>query len=215
MGFVVPAKAGTQRLSSNDTGPPPSRGRQFCASEQHRVWASLSDAGSLPATGIGFTLILFLDFDGVLHPDPCYQTKRLFENAPRLAAVLDPFAEVCVVLSTSWRTGKTLDAMVAPLPQPLRERVIGVTPLASAFSPPPHLMPYRRHAECVQWMRTNGQDDRDWIALDDRASWFSPACEFLIVCDSQAGFNEEAAGRLRSSLTIARQRMLRRIDSIL
>lgn len=160
-------------------------------------------------------MILFLDFDGVLHPDPCCQTNRLFENAPRLAAVLDPFAEVCVVLSTSWRTTKSIDAMVAPLPPPLRERVVGVTPFASAFSPPPHLLPYRRHAECVQWLIENRQDDRDWIALDDRPSWFSPACEYLIVCNSQAGFNDEAAGRLRSSLTIARQRMLRRIDSIL
>ena len=160
-------------------------------------------------------MILFLDFDGVLHPDPCYDAGRLFENVPRLAAVLDMFAEVCVVLSTSWRTTRTLDVMVAPLPATLRERVVGVTPFASAFSPPPHLVPYRRHAECVQWMIDNGQTDRDWIALDDRSSWFSPACEYLIVCDSQAGFNDEAAGRLRSSLTIARQRMLRRMDSIL
>ena len=161
------------------------------------------------------TVILFLDFDGVLHADPCYHTERLFENAPRLAAVLEHFAEVCVVLSTSWRTGKSLEAMVAPLPPSLRERVVGVTPFASDFSPPPHLLPYRRHAECVQWMMDNGQVDRDWIALDDRASWFSPACDFLILCDSQAGFNEEAASRLRSALTIARQRMLRRVDAIL
>jgi hypothetical protein len=158
-------------------------------------------------------VILFLDYDGVLHPDPCYDTRRLFEHAPRLAAVIAPFPEVCVVLSTSWRTARAMDAVLAPLPAGLRERVIGATPFASAFSPPPHLLPYRRHAECVQWMIENRQADRDWIALDDRTSWFSPACEYLIACDSQAGFNDEAAGRLRAFLTIARQRMLRRVDS--
>lgn len=160
-------------------------------------------------------MILFLDFDGVLHPDPCYDTRRLFEHAPRLTGVLHDFAEVCVVLSTSWRTSKSLAALTAPLPPALRERVIGVTPLFSSFAPPPHLMPYRRQAECAQWLHVSAQTQRDWIALDDRPSWFSPACEHLIACDSQAGFDDEAMGRLRSSLQLARQRMLRKLDASL
>jgi hypothetical protein len=160
-------------------------------------------------------VILFLDFDGVLHPDPCYDTRRLFEHAPRLVDVLNEFGEVCVVLSTSWRSTKSLDALTAPLPAGLCERVIGATPLFSSFAPPPHLMPYRRQAECAQWLHVNGQTQRDWIALDDRPSWFSPACEHLIACDSQAGFDQEAAGRLRSAFVLARQRMLRKLDAAL
>lgn len=160
-------------------------------------------------------MILFLDFDGVLHPDPCFDTGRLFEHAALLVKALADFGEVCVVLSTSWRTSKSLEALTEPLPAELQVRVIGTTPLFSTFSPPPHLVPYRRQAECAQWLHVNGQIQRDWIALDDRPSWFSPACEHLIVCDSRSGFNEEAAGRLRSALQLARERMLRRIDALL
>ena len=58
-------------------------------------------------------MILFLDFDGVLHPDPCFEEARLFENAPRLSAALAPYPEVAVVLSTSWRTQRTLAQLVA------------------------------------------------------------------------------------------------------
>ncbi len=160
-------------------------------------------------------MILFLDFDGVLHPDPCYDSGQLFVHAPYLAATLEPFAEVSVVLSTSWRTSKPLDTLIAPLPESLRERVVGVTPEASNFRPPPPLMPYRRHAECVQWLTQNRQADQDWIAIDDRESWFMPGCENLIVCNSQVGFDGTAACRLHSVLSLARERMLRGMNPFL
>ncbi len=160
-------------------------------------------------------VILFLDFDGVLHPDPCYDTDQLFVHAPYLAATLEPFAEVSVVLSTSWRTSKPLDALIAPLPESLRERVVDITPDASSFRPPPHLLPYRRHAECMHWLETNRQLDQGWIAIDDRESWFAPECENLIVCNSQTGFDGTAACRLHAMLSLARERMLRGMDSFL
>jgi histidinol phosphatase-like enzyme len=60
------------------------------------------------------TMILFLDFDGVLHEDPCFDEARLFECAPGLAQALEPFPEVRIVLSTSWRTDRTLAEMCSP-----------------------------------------------------------------------------------------------------
>ena len=159
-------------------------------------------------------LIVFLDFDGVLHPDPC-RDDQLFENAPRLARALEEFPETSVVLSTSWRTFMNLEQLVVPLDAELSRRVIGVTPRFADFSAPRSLVPYRRQAECVQWLSENGMDDAPWIALDDRASWFEPYCENLVACDGIIGFDDSAAGRLRTGLLRARRHMTLTLDEIL
>lgn len=160
-------------------------------------------------------VILFLDFDGVLHPDPCREARRLFEHAPRLADLLEDFPEACIVLSTSWRNGRSIDELVGPLVAPLRARVIGVTPTFGNFVAPPRLVPYRRQAECLQWLVEQGHEDRPWFALDDRASWFEPYCDRLIECDSRRGFDAHAARRLHAALARERQRLLRRIDTVI
>ena len=76
-------------------------------------------------------------------------------------------------------------------------------------------MPFRRQAECVQWLADNGMADAAWVALDDRASWFEPYCENLIACDALVGFDTEAAGRLRTGLLRARRHMTLTLDEIL
>lgn len=48
------------------------------------------------------TATLFLDFDGVLHPEYCYP-GRFFEALPRLATVLHARPWVEVVVSSNWR----------------------------------------------------------------------------------------------------------------
>ena len=160
-------------------------------------------------------MILFLDFDGVLHPDPCFDSARLFEHAPRLAEALEPFSEVSIVLSTSWRTQYTFEQMVGPFPAALRDRVIGVTPLFAYGEAPPSLAPYRRQAECMQWLRANGDEQHRWLALDDRASLFVPYCERLILCDSQDGLTEPSLVRLSTALMRARQKSLQQVDALL
>jgi hypothetical protein len=151
-------------------------------------------------------MILFLDFDGVLHEDPCFDEERLFARAPGLAQALEPFPEVRVVLSTSWRTQRTLAAMVQPLPEALRRRVIDVTPLVTSSDAPAALRPYRRHAECTCWLRRQGHEQTAWFAIDDRPSLFAPHCEQLILCDSNVGFVDATARRLQAALLRGRFR---------
>jgi hypothetical protein len=145
-------------------------------------------------------VIVFLDFDGVLHPDPCLDATRLFENAPRLADVLGDFPQVALVLSTAWRQAGTYEQLVILLPAPLRDRVIDVTPNFSDFPSTAALVPYRRQAECMHWMRLNGVEHKAWLALDDRPGEFTPYCENLIACDAQSGFDSTVSARLRSAL---------------
>jgi len=157
-------------------------------------------------------VILFLDYDGVLHPDPCLDPARLFENAPRLAAVLDEFPEVGVVLSTSWRNVRTEAEVLDPLPAVLRARIIGRTPKYSECTGIGTRAPFRRHAECEQWLRTHGMAADPWWALDDRPDWFAPYCENLLECQASRGFDERMALRLHSVLTVGRERAARGID---
>jgi hypothetical protein len=158
-------------------------------------------------------MILFLDFDGVLHTDPCYSEARLFEHAPRLAAAIESFPELSIVLSTAWRQQHPLHALIAPLPLAVRERVVGVTPDFSLAGTPPALIPYRRQAECHCWLHENGQADAQWLAIDDRPSLFVPYCEQLIVCESHLGLTEAVATRLHNALRRARARITRQVDA--
>jgi len=160
-------------------------------------------------------LILFLDYDGVLHPDPCPDAARLFENAERLARVLEEFPEVGIVLSTSWRNVRSETELLEPLPEILRHRVLGVTPNFSEFSAAAARIPYQRHAECEQWLQMHEMASSPWWALDDRPSWFAPYCENLIECDANRGFDDRVSACLSSALAVARKRYASGVDFIL
>jgi hypothetical protein len=140
--------------------------------------------------------ILFLDYDGVLHPDPCSDRLRLFEHAPRLADALRPFADVDIVLSTAWRTHVDPVQLAAHLPPTLRARVVGITPCFHRISCPPARVPYRRQAECLHWIESE-RPGAEWLALDDRASGFEPYCDRLITTPSPTGLDDAALNRLR------------------
>jgi hypothetical protein len=160
-------------------------------------------------------LILFLDFDGVLHPDPCPSRRRLFEHANRLARVVEEYPEVAVVLSTSWRINHSFVDLLLPLPRTLRSRVLGITPRFGDFTPASRLVPYRRHAECEQWLRQHQLSDAPWLALDDRPGWFAPYCDNLIECDPTRGFDEIVCARLSSVLQMTRERQGSELDFVL
>jgi hypothetical protein len=160
-------------------------------------------------------VILFLDFDGVLHPDPCRDREHLFESAPRLAQVVEAFPDLGVVLSTSWRLTHPFSDLLLPLPRELRNRVLGRTPAYGEFAAVPALAPYRRHAECLQWLREHELAEGPWFALDDRPAWFAPYCENLVECHPARGFDEAVAARLSSLLQMARARHARCVDLVL
>lgn len=80
--------------------------------------------------------ILFLDYDGVLHPDDVYlecgqpvlhATGHLFMWAPLLEDALADYPDVRIVLSTSWARELRFARARDRLPQGLRSRVVGAT----------------------------------------------------------------------------------------
>lgn len=149
-------------------------------------------------------MILFLDFDGVLHADDVYRTKKgivilgggtLFEHASLLVAALEPHPEVKIVLSTSWvRVFGFSQAKKRLLPQ-LQDRVVGAT-YHSDFeredyvgSPWCNLNRFEQIARHVTRNKIT-----DWLALDnDKKGW--PECQYhrLVHTKDRLGLGEVAA----------------------
>jgi hypothetical protein len=120
--------------------------------------------------------VLYLDFDGVLHPEDVHmRTGRgpfiaspdgheLFEHAGLLAEVLRPYPDVKIVLSTSWvRVYKSVRRIARKLPLELRARVIGATYHASMDAEL-----FRQAPRGMQiWSDVLRRKPDDWIAVDD------------------------------------------------
>lgn len=156
--------------------------------------------------------ILFLDFDGVLHPDEVYLTPKgpqlrsagqLFMWAPILEAELDLHPSVKLVLSTSWVRVLGFSQAKKRLPQSLQARVIGSTWHSSMA---------KVWADQVWWDKTSRHNQimryasrariNNWLALDDDAGgWSVDDQEKLILVDSATGISiPEAAAALRFKL---------------
>ncbi|WP_180124862.1 HAD domain-containing protein [Rhodoferax sp. BLA1] len=143
-------------------------------------------------------MILFLDFDGVTHPQPCGD-ENVFCQLHLIEAVLREreLQGVHIVISSSWREYHGLEDMREFFSQDMQSRVIGVTPnlwdqaLAPAFV---------RERECMAWLATNRPPGTPWLAIDDRPSWFQPNCPNLFLTDTVQGFQTTQTGPLRDML---------------
>lgn len=144
-------------------------------------------------------MILYLDFDGVLHPGNVVIRQRGYNEpalpelvwpqdpdltllcwAPILVEILAPHPGVRLVLSTSWahRFGEMM--AMEYLPAALRERVVGSTAKGLGT----------RCDEVLQHVIDHGV--QDWIALDDlhagTESW-SRERGRLVRCDPALGLS--------------------------
>ncbi len=129
-------------------------------------------------------LILYLDFDGVLHHENVLWHARigaylsapdgyvLFQHAELLEQILAPYPQVRIVLSTSWvrRYGCTKTAK--NLPPALRQRVIGAT-FHSRMNEESFLAVPRGQQV---WSDAQRRKPRDWLALDDDWTDWPKAC---------------------------------------
>ena len=140
-------------------------------------------------------MILFLDFDGVLHPDGC-RPERQFAALPLVEDVVREFPGVEIVISSAWRLdyAKTQEAVLAlraHFSRDIQHRIVGVTGDASNVSfkdMPFGLDTYVRQAECMGWLQMHRPAFTPWLALDDGADLFQPLCPNLMLLDGQKGF---------------------------
>lgn len=121
-------------------------------------------------------LVLYLDFDGVLHHENVKWTPqtgpyldaparyKLFQHAKLLAQMLEPYPAIKIVLSTSWAHRYGLCHATSRLPDAIVPRVIGSTYDAG-------LKYLEDFLAMPRGMQVAGdaanRHPRDWLALDD------------------------------------------------
>lgn len=148
--------------------------------------------------------ILFLDFDGVLHPEHCHESKH-FSCLPVLEDALRHLPQWQVVITSTWRLQQPLDQLCSKFSADIAARVIGDTPRFSTLvDVPSTLVSYEREAECHAWLRKNDMFYLPWLAVDDRSWLYRPFCKSLFLVNGKAGLTaiegEQLEGRMRQLL---------------
>lgn len=158
-------------------------------------------------------IILFLDFDGVLHPDAVFKPARkpielrapgqLMMHAEILEEIIKPF-DVQVVLSTNWVRSLGYKKTLQKMPPALAERVIGATwhsgmvdqtvyPYASGSYANDPFNFLTRFEQINQHVIRNGVDK--WVAIDDLNSgtevWPEDFAHRLVQTDAEKGLSCE------------------------
>ncbi|WP_426399474.1 HAD domain-containing protein [Ralstonia sp. R-29] len=144
--------------------------------------------------------VLFLDFDGCLHPDnvrridgaPVLLTEgsELFEHAGLLVDLLAPYPDLQLVLSTSWVKVFGQDEALRRLPPELQRRVVGTT--------------YEYCTDVYEWCELSrfdqvmryfaGKHVESWLALDDDNDRWPEFFEKNLVCPNpRLGLGERRA----------------------
>jgi len=157
--------------------------------------------------------LLFLDFDGVLHPDAVYLTSRgvelraageLFMWAPLLVEALAPHQDLRIVLSTSWARNLGFHRARSVLPAELQPRVIGATWHSAMGKGWPDFIPWdaqTRHEQIQAYLSRLSTPAR-WIAIDDDdRGWADADRDRLILTEPNQGLsNPETLAELTRKL---------------
>jgi hypothetical protein len=147
-------------------------------------------------------MILFLDFDGVLHPDAVYLTKRgielraeggLFMWSSLLSDALANHPDIRIVLSTSWARQISYDHARKALPLPLRSCVIGATWHSAMGRGWPDQVPWdvqTRYNQIATYLNRLPYPVH-WVAIDDDdKGWPDDQREHLVLTDSMQGLSK-------------------------
>lgn len=170
-------------------------------------------------------MIVFLDFDGVLHPDAVFKPARkpielrapgqLMMHGPILEEIIVPF-DVEIVLSTSWVRSLGYKKTLQRMPKALAERVVGATwhtemvdktiyPYSSGRHVADPFNHLSRFQQIHQHVVRNNVEKR--VAIDDLHSgselWSEDFAQHLVKTDSEKGLGcVEKQHELRQKLEV-------------
>lgn len=158
-------------------------------------------------------LVLYLDFDGVLHHENCLwhprkgaylvapERYKLFQHAELLAQMLSPYPEVQIVLSTSWVRRYGMSTTAKRLPAALRSRVAGATFHSRHMRKDDFMLMPRGQQVHEDVLRRR---PRDWLALDDDAEGWPPesAGKFIQSHDTEGISHPLVLEQLKAALEV-------------
>ena len=139
-------------------------------------------------------ILVFLDFDGVMHPVGC-ETSRYFCRRDSFEAVMRDHPEVRIVIASTWRQAYPMAEIKRFFSPDIAERIVGKTP-THEDEDDEHIR-YREIRALLQNPKVAGAK---WIAIDDSGFEFPDGCPNLLLCDSARGFDDQAAKALRARL---------------
>jgi hypothetical protein len=143
--------------------------------------------------------VLYLDFDGVLHPEEVWRYPgsgpyvasprghQVFEHAALLERCLEPYPSLRIVLSTNWvLVFRSVRKVARRLPPALRDRVVGAT-----FHRQMDPAWFRSIPRGVQvWGDVCRRTPDAWLALDDDdAGWPAVCRRHLVRTDPVLGLS--------------------------
>jgi hypothetical protein len=134
--------------------------------------------------------LVYLDFDGVLHPASPVMGD-LFSRAYLLEPIVEK-TDLQIVISSSWRFTHTLEQLQAKLPSTLAQRVIGMTGDAVIGK-------HARYQEIMNHVRQL-EPGTAWRALDDSYWEFPTSCKELIRCNPNTGIGVKEVAQLNTWL---------------
>ena len=146
-------------------------------------------------------LIIYLDYDGVLHHENVRVSNKtgpfllaperytLFQHAELLAALLEPYPEVQVVLSTSWSVRYGVTAATKRLPESLQFRVVGGTFHNRHMRKDEFLDKHRGQQVVADVQR---RQPLDWLALDDDCEGWGVHARHHVLTHQYEGISDPA-----------------------
>lgn len=138
-------------------------------------------------------MLIFLGFDGVLHP--AAGDRILFEHRDAFESLLREHAQVEVVITSSWREVFDVDALREEyFSRDVQPRIIDVTPLI------PGAMRWQEIQAYLDEVRYQGP----YIVIDDDASEFPAEWAPLLLCAPEAGLDAGKRAELVARLGQAR-----------
>lgn len=124
-------------------------------------------------------IILFLDFDGVLHPYFAEAHERFGCMEAFEAAVRASSRPVEIVISSTWRVNRDLAELRSFFSPDIAELIIGKTPVVKGGN-----QEGGRLKEVLEWLKISNNEDAQWIGVDDYVQLFKsndPSIEPTVV----------------------------------
>lgn len=128
-------------------------------------------------------MILFLDFDGVLHPSGT--TDSYFCNMPLLESFMLQHRHLKVVVTSIHRKKYPFEAIVNFFPPSIQSRVIGVTPISDKVSD--------KYKDVHKWMEINRYNG-PWLVVDDNLTSFPEDYKNAIKITPSTGLTKADIG---------------------
>ncbi len=138
-------------------------------------------------------MFLFLDFDGVLHPQ--YDgvptpVGEVFCHLSLFESIMRDFPPAEIIISSTWRYQFSIEELRSKFSPDIAARIVGMTPQTEQDER--EYVQARREVEILEWLAISGRSDAAWL--------FDKHRDRLVHCTWYVGLNDTVEFKLRSAL---------------